>query len=105
MKKVCHLTSVHPPFDIRIFHKECKTLSQAGYQVVLIAPHDEEEELDGVRIWAIPKTKSRLERMTKIQWKLYKEALKQDVDIFHFHDLELLPAGLLLKLLRQKGNL
>ena len=98
MKKVCHLTSVHPPFDIRIFHKECKTLSQAGYQVVLIAPHDEEEEFDGVRILAIPKTKSRLERMTKIQWKLYKEALKQDVDIFHFHDLELLPAGLLLKL-------
>jgi glycosyltransferase involved in cell wall biosynthesis len=98
MKKVCHLTSVHPPFDIRIFHKECKTLSQARYQVVLIAPHDQEEEVDGVRILAIPKTKSRLERMTKIQCRLYKEALRQDVDIFHFHDLELLPAGLLLKL-------
>jgi glycosyltransferase involved in cell wall biosynthesis len=98
MKKICHLTSVHPPFDIRIFHKECKTLSQAGYQVVLIAPHDHEEEVNGVRIWALPKGKSRLERMTKIQWKLYKEALKQDADIFHFHDLELMPAGLLLKL-------
>jgi glycosyltransferase involved in cell wall biosynthesis len=98
MKKICHLTSVHPPFDIRIFHKECKTLSQAGYQVVLIAPHHEEEEVDGVRIWPLPKAKSRLKRMTKIQWKLYKEALKQDADIFHFHDLELMVAGLLLKL-------
>jgi glycosyltransferase involved in cell wall biosynthesis len=102
MKKICHLTSVHPPFDIRIFHKECKTLGQAGYRVVLIASHDEKEEVDGVRILALPKAKSRLERMTKIQWKLYKEALKQDADIFHFHDLELLLLGLLLKLRRKK---
>lgn len=102
MKKICHLTSVHPSFDIRILHKECKTLSQAGYQVVLIAPHDQEEEVDGVRIWALPKAKSRFERMTKIQWKLYKEALKQDADTFHFHDLELLPVGLLLKLRGKK---
>ena len=102
MKKICHLTSVHPPFDIRIFHKECKTLSRAGYQVVLIAPHDEEEEVQGVQIRTLPKAKSRLERMTKIQWKLYKETLKQDANIIHFHDLELLPLGLLLKLRGKK---
>jgi glycosyltransferase involved in cell wall biosynthesis len=98
MKKICHMTSVHPPFDIRIFHKECRTLSQAGYQVVLIAPHDQEEEVDGVRIRALSKPKSRVERMTQTQLQLYKEARMQDADIFHFHDLELLPAGLLLKL-------
>jgi len=98
MKKICHLTSVHPPFDIRIFHKECKTLSQAGYRVVLIAPNDQEEEVDGVRIWALPKAKGRLERMTKIQWQLYKKAIEQDAALFHFHDPELIPAGLLLKL-------
>jgi glycosyltransferase involved in cell wall biosynthesis len=98
MKKICHMTSVHPPFDIRIFHKECRTLSQAGYQVVLIAPHDQEEEVDGVRIRALPKARSRVERMTQNQLQLYKEALMQDAAIFHFHDLELLPVGLLLKL-------
>jgi glycosyltransferase involved in cell wall biosynthesis len=98
MQKICHLTSVHPPFDIRIFHKECKTLFEAGYQTVIIAPHDHEEQVNGVRIRALPKAKSRFERMTRIQWRLYKEALKQDADLFHFHDLELLPTGMLLKL-------
>ena len=34
--KVCILTSVHSLFDIRIFHKEAKSLIKAGYNVGLI---------------------------------------------------------------------
>ena len=50
MKTVCILTSVHQPFDVRIFHKEAKSLARAGYEVALIAQHDKEKTVDGVKI-------------------------------------------------------
>ena len=97
MIKVCILTSVHPPFDTRIFHKEAKSLVKAGYDVTLIAQRNKEETVDGIRIVPLPKPKNRLDRMTRTVWVAYRKALKIDADIYHFHDPELIPIGLLLK--------
>jgi hypothetical protein len=95
--KVCILTSVHPPFDVRIFHKEAKSLVKAGYDVTLIAQHDKEEIVDGVKIINLQKPRNRIERMTKTIWSAYRKAVQVDADIYHFHDPELIPVGLLLK--------
>lgn len=100
--KVCILTSVHVPFDGRVFHKEAKSLAKAGYEVVLIARHDKAEVVDGVRIVPLPEPKNRLQRMTKLLWRLFRLAVRERADVYHFHDPELITVGLLLKLRRKR---
>ncbi len=100
--KVCILTSVHPPFDTRIFHKEAKTLVKAGYEVTLIAQHDKDEIVDGIRLVPIPKPRNRFQRMSGLTFRALKLALRQKADIYHFHDPELIPAGVFLKLMGKK---
>lgn len=100
--KVCMLTSVHIPFDGRIFHKEACSLAKAGYEVTLIACHDKEETVSGVRIVPLPKPRSRLHRMTGVLWRLYRLAVRENADVYHFHDPELMIVGLLLKLRGRK---
>ena len=95
--KVCILTSVHPPFDTRIFHKQAKSLVKAGYDVILIAQHDKDEVVDGVKIVALPEPENRLWRLLGT-WKVFNLASEQKADVYHLHDPELLPVGVLLKL-------
>lgn len=95
--KVVHMTSVHTALDGRIFHKECRTLARAGFDVTSIGPHFEDTTLDQVRIRSVRRDEPRLARMTRTVWRIYREAVRQDADIYHFHDPELIPAGLALR--------
>ncbi|MDH4220806.1 MAG: glycosyltransferase, partial [Candidatus Aminicenantes bacterium] len=100
--KIVHITSVHSPSDVRIFHKEAKTLAHAGFNVTLIAQHDINETIDEIKILALPKAKNRIHRMLKLPLRAFILAFKQKADIYHFHDPELLPLGMLLKLIKGK---
>ncbi len=95
--QVVHLTSVHPPFDVRIFQKECSALAEAGHQVTLIAPHDRDEQAGKVVIHAVAKAGCRASRMLLGPWRVYRRALRERADAYHFHDPELIPVGLLLR--------
>jgi glycosyltransferase involved in cell wall biosynthesis len=100
--KICHLTTVHPPFDTRIFHKEAKSLAKAGYLVTLIAKHDKEETIDGVKILPLKTPRNRILRMTKTLLECYRKAVKVDADLYHLHDPELLLATIPLRLFKKK---
>ena len=102
MVKVCHLSTVHPVFDTRIFQKECKSLANAGYEVHLIIQNDKDENIEGIYIHSLPKPKNRIERLTKIRRLAYQKAIEINAAIYHFHDPELIPIGLKLKKLGKK---
>jgi len=97
MTQICFLSSVHPALDVRIFHKEASSLKKAGYHVTIIAQHDHDEIIDGIRIVAISQHGDRIRRMTKTFWQIYKKLLTVKADIYHFHDPELILLGLFLK--------
>lgn len=100
--KIVHLTSVHSPFDVRIFYKECRSIARAGYDVTLIACKDCDEVRDGVQLRAIPRHSARISRMIRTVWAVYRKSTQQDARLYQFHDPELIPVGLLLRLLGKK---
>lgn len=100
--KVVHLTTVHPHYDVRIFHKQAKSLAQAGYDVTLIAQHDKNEVIDGVRIIALPRPRNRFVRIFGLAWRVFWLALRERADIYHFHDPELICVGILLRIQRKR---
>ena len=95
---VVHITTVHAPFDTRIFYKECRALAEAGYRVTLIARHSADEERDGVRIRALPIGGGRLSRMLRLPWRAWRKAKQEESAVFHIHDPELIPLGVVLRI-------
>lgn len=92
MIRVCHVTSVHPAKDARIFYKECVSLSKM-YEVYLIAPDVQDEIADGVHIVGVKLPKNRIKRVMGLK-VIYEKALSIDASIYHFHDPELMKVGL-----------
>jgi glycosyltransferase involved in cell wall biosynthesis len=100
--KICHLTTVHPVYDTRIFYKESISLVKKGYRVHLIAPATNEEVKEGVNIIPLGVVKSRLRRLLFIGKQALKKALELDAVVYHFHDPELISVGLKLKRMGKK---
>ncbi len=97
--KVVHLTSVHRPDDTRIFGKECRGLVALGYDVVLVAPGAAVGTVEGVRLHSIPRASHRLVRLLTSWWHVLRAAMEERGALYHFHDPELMPVGMLLRCL------
>lgn len=96
--RAVHMTTVHQADDVRIFAKECRTLAALGYDVHLVAASGPSRVRDGVVVWGVGARASsgRLIRMTRTVEEVLRTARALDADIYHLHDPELIPAGLLL---------
>ena len=99
--RICHITTVHPRYDVRIFHKECKSLSDRYEVHLIVADGKGDEKVDGICIHDIGKPGGRRERIFHFAQTAYKKALETDAAVYHFHDSELLPIG---KKLARRGK-
>jgi glycosyltransferase involved in cell wall biosynthesis len=97
------MSSGHYADDSRIFWKECISLARAGYDVTFVVPGDrflpEGHEIvrEGVRIIAVKRRSARLWRVLITPVAVVLAGLRQGGSVFHFHNPELLPLGLLLR--------
>jgi glycosyltransferase involved in cell wall biosynthesis len=95
--RIAHLTTVHPRYDVRIFHKECTSLAARGYEAHLIVADGEgAETLNGVVIHDVGVVAGRLRRMLLQPLRAWRTARRLRALLYHIHDPELLLAGLLL---------
>lgn len=102
LKRVCFLTSVHQALDSRIFYKECTSLAEDGFRVTLIAQNDCDEYINGVRIKAVKKQERRISRLIKTNLQILYKAFRENADVYHLHDPELILVGLILKILGKR---
>ncbi len=103
MTTVIHFTTVHPRNDTRIRIKQLSSLaSSLDANVQLFVQDglgDEHDEVANVRIHDTgARPKGRFARMTAGAWRMYRAVHLARPTIAHFHDPELIPVGLLLKL-------
>ena len=119
------LTTAVETSDTRVF-KEARTLQGAGYKVRVIGKRGDHsvpfETIDGLEVWRVDtawkhepvsnlKTKLRHYFLTLLRlicgyysgyvayyWEAYKLIRKNRVDIYHAHDLDILPVAVLCKL-------
>ncbi len=101
---ICHLTTVHPRDDVRVFFKECTSLAKLGYRVTLIVADGKGDEIkNNVQIIDIGNYKDdRVKRIFTARSKVLTKALSLGADLYHFHDPELLPIGVRLKAKNKK---
>jgi glycosyltransferase involved in cell wall biosynthesis len=107
MENIVHLTTVHPRNDVRIFIKQARTLAtEMPHKVWLVVSDgkaDDNKNQGRVSVHDLGNLGSgRLIRMLRGPWCAFCAIGKIRPTIVHFHDPELIPLGLILKIVGYK---
>lgn len=95
---VTHLAWRHRADDIRIFERECQSLSCSGIDVTYLVPNSENHSAEGVNIVSVDTTTGqRYLRYFRTLRNITSTCHHLNTDIYHIHEPELIPIGILLK--------
>ncbi len=98
---VVMLTSAHSATDDRIFYREAKTLSEAGYSLAVVGKHSQSGIIDGIHVHALRTARNRTLRFL-LNIDILRAALRLNATLFIIHDPELIGIALILRLLGRK---
>ena len=99
--KICEISSMHPWADDRVFERACTGFAREGHDVTYIVTHKGSPKINGVKFKGI-KPRTGISRRLISSFEATIMALKTDADVYHFHDPDLLPFILILKLFGKK---
>lgn len=98
---LCHFSTAHAQLKSRSFHRECMPLAAAGMTVRYVTPAVVEGRRNGVDFVTLRGTHSRVRSLIAPSM-LIRTLLRQNANLYHFQDPELLPVALVLKVIFHK---
>jgi len=98
---VCHLSPVRGRLDARTYNMEILPAVKHGVRAALVGPHGTERHEDGLDVLPLAGGGTRWTRFLTAPAIAFV-ARRQPARIYHLHNPEMIPAGLLLKLLFRK---
>lgn len=100
--RICHCSSVQRSLDYRSFYMESVPIAAMGLHPKFIAPHNQNCDRDGVELVSIKRPNHPALRILSAPLMLMR-LLRTRADIYQIHEPELLPAGLLLKVVFRRN--
>lgn len=98
MSNICHISTLHPRFDTRVFHRELVSLAKKFNTYFIVADGKGDEIINSVKIIDLGlRNSSRIKRARIDSKKAFRKAVELNCEIYHLHDPELISIGFKLK--------
>ena len=94
---ICHLTPVQDRLDSRTYIMEMLPLTKHGCSLTLIGAHGLDQMQQPINFVSIPRRQSRVMRILLAVGVAFR-AVHHPAQLYHLHNPEMIPAGLVLKL-------
>jgi glycosyltransferase involved in cell wall biosynthesis len=102
MLDVCVITTIHPPYEARIYARCVEAYLRHGLRVCLISTWPEPPTaIQGLEWIHIPRARKRWERPLNA-FRFFLKALRVQTKAYHFHELDFVVYGALLRLMTRR---
>jgi glycosyltransferase involved in cell wall biosynthesis len=99
---ICVITTIHPPYEGRIYERGVKAFAQAGLSVALVSGWPAPSHDPYVRSWiTVTGSKTRTRRIAN-GLRTFRATLRQKASVYYFHDIDFIVWAVLLALVTRR---